>query len=119
MEKHRRADIDRLRKFLDDLKDSKPKRTHLVNMTKVINLMSKIGFKEHKQPGSKRPFSHELLNNCPNYTSGRFLMAEAHGKKDMMYWDNFEEHILDALEYVIDRIESENLILEENENEQL
>jgi hypothetical protein len=119
MEKYRRTDIDRLRKFLDDLKDSKPKRTHLVNMTKVTNLMSKIGFIEYKQSGSKRPFYHELLQGHPHYEQGRILISEAQGKRDMTRWANFEDYVLDAVEYVLERIDVENLILEDDENVQI
>jgi hypothetical protein len=116
MEKYRRADITRLKKFLEDLKSLNPKRTYLVNMTKLTNLMYKVGFEGEKQPGSKRPFYHELLCDCPRYLSGRLLIAEAHGKKGMTYWDNFEEYVLDGIEHVLNRIETENLIIEENEN---
>jgi hypothetical protein len=117
MEKYRKADILRLRRFLNELKVPKPKQHHLVSLTRLTGLINKIGFiGPYKCSGSKRPFSHELLKDHPSYFDGRVRMAEAHGKKDMIFWADFEKYVLDAIEYVLDRIEAENLILEDDEN---
>lgn len=117
MEKYRRADITRLRKLLDGLKDSTPKRSQFIETTKLINLMGKIGFDTTlKYKGSHRPFYHKLLcDKIPNL-GGRICIASAHGKQNATLWADFNDYVLDSIEYVLDRIESENLILGDDEN---
>jgi hypothetical protein len=115
MTKYRKRDVGKLRKFIDGLKESQPKDNYPVNMTKLGNLLDKLGFVEYVQSGSKRPFVHDLLIGCPGFLDGRFLMTEAHGKRDVIHWRNFEDHCLTAIEYVLMRIEAENLIIEDDD----
>jgi hypothetical protein len=117
MKQYPKRDVKRLIKFIEDLKALRPRDNYLVSITKLSNLLNKVGFSGPVyKPGSKRQFSHELLKEYVGCFDGAFLMTEAHGKKDQIHYRNLQHYCLGPIEYVIDRIGREGLTLEEDEN---
>ncbi len=113
MQKYSRRDVKKLQKFLKELTPPKPDNS-LVSITKLGNMLYRLGFLEHSQSGSKRPYSHELLKD--HLPLGRFLMTEAHGKRGQMHYRNFVDYCLPSIELFLQIIEIEKLIIEDEYN---
>ena len=117
MTAYSRRDINRLRKFIDELEPHK--NNYLFSIEKLTNLLYKVGFEEvlTKSGSAHIPYYHELLKNHSFFMDGIFRIARKHGKKNQMSYYDFKEYCLDAIEFVLDRMEDERLIVDDNDTE--
>lgn len=115
-----RASVDRMSRYLDKLRKSKPKPAAELELNELANLMNKVGFSgPHNKPGVARGFSHELLEMNPHLLDGQFSVHIIHGTKiAKIRYRDFKEYVLPHIEEVLTLLEQERLI-EEDDNVQL
>lgn len=114
----RRADVNRLQKYLDDLRRKNPKPSYEIELMALSNLLNKVGFDGPKnRPGPARGFSHELLKNNPMLVDGQFTVHVLHGRKvELISFRDFKRYMSPYIDQVMKELEEKDLIQEEDAN---
>ena len=118
MPQYHRRDIAKLRKIMDDLR--RYKNHHLFNILPLTNALERLGFERvvRAKGGSHIPYRHELLTQHKFLVDGIFNLAVKGGKKNQMSCYDFRNYCEEPIEFVLDRMENERLIVENEINEE-
>jgi len=110
-----RKDVNRLIKFLDDLVHSSPKQSLELELSKVANLLNRIGFQgPTSKSGPVRGFSHDLLKDDPMLSDGQITVHILHGRKvELITYRDFKRYVLPHVEEVLRELDEKKMIQED------
>lgn len=111
MNKIHRTNVNRLSRYIDELRSNKPKISKEIEVNELFKLMEKVGFYGViNKSGSKRAFSHELLKSNPMLVDGSFTVHIFNSKAGTIIYRDFKQYLLPHIEMVQHLLETNDLI---------
>jgi hypothetical protein len=112
-----KAHVDRLVRYLENLKKLNPRPAHELGLNELANLLNKVGFTGPvNKPGTVRGFSHELLQSHPMLVDGQFTVHITGKKVVTISYRDFKRYVMPYVEQVLATLQQQGLIVEENKN---
>jgi hypothetical protein len=79
----------------------------LNDLIKIVELLGGEYKSKLRKGGSSEKFYHPVLEKVPTFQAGIFSVHIAHGKKNMVYKRNYQNHFYPVLITIIDLIEKQ------------